>query len=58
MDRRTSLWVLVVFFGGSLLFASLRRLTDGEPTAVVVAAQLAGLAVLIAVVALLAKRLR
>ena len=58
MDRSTALWVLVVFFGCSIVFATLRRVTEGEPTAVVVGAQAAGLVAVILVVSVLAKKLQ
>ena len=58
MDRTTALWALVVFFGASVVFAGINRLTDGEPALVVAGAQLAGLAAVILVVWLLVKRQR
>ena len=58
MDRRTSMWVLTVFFGGTVVFAGLRRITDGEPAGVVIGAQLAGLVAVILVVSVLAKKLQ
>ncbi len=50
--------MLVVFLGGSVLFGMLRRLTEGEPTGVVVAVQLGALALVIAVVVVLVRRMR
>jgi len=50
--------VLVVFLGGSVLFGLLRRLTEDESTAVVVAVQLGALALVIAVVIVLVRRMR
>ena len=50
--------MLVVFFGGTVLFGGLRRLTDGEPMGVVIAVQLGALALVIAVVVLVVRRLR
>jgi uncharacterized membrane protein YhaH (DUF805 family) len=58
LNQSSLLWVLVVFFGGSVLFGGLRRLTEGEPTGVVVAVQLAALALVVAAIALLVRRLR
>ena len=58
MDRRTTMWVLVVFFGGTVLFGGLRRLTEGEPTAVVVGVQVGALVAVFLAVAVLARRLR
>ena len=50
--------MLVVFLGGSVLFGLLRRLTEGESTGVVVAVQLGALALVIAVVVVLVRRMR
>jgi len=58
LNVNTALWVLVAFFGGSVLFGGLRRLTEDESTGVVVAVQLGALALVIAVVVLLVRRLR
>ena len=58
MNQNTVLWVLVVFFGGTVLFGGLRRLTEDEPTGVVVAVQLGALALVIALVVVLVRRLR
>lgn len=58
MNTTTALWVLVVFFGGSVVFGGLRRLTEDESTGVVVGVQLGALAVIVAVVVLVARRLR
>ena len=52
------LWVLVAFFGGSVLFGALRRLTEDESTGVVVAVQLGALALVITAVVLVVRRLR
>ncbi len=58
MNQNTVLWVLVVFFGGSVVFGGLRRLTEDEPTGVVVAVQLGALALIVTVVVLVVRRLR
>jgi hypothetical protein len=50
VDRNTFLWTLVLFFGASLLFASLRRATEGESTALVLGVQVGALALLVAAV--------
>jgi hypothetical protein len=50
--------VLVVFFGGTVLFGGLRRLTEDEPAGVVVAVQLGALALVIGVVVIVVRRLR
>ena len=48
MNRDTVLWTLVLFFGGSVLFGGLRRLTEDESTGVVIAVQVGALALVIA----------
>ena len=58
MSRTAALWVLVVFFGTSIVFAGLRRLTEGEPTGVIVAVQLVALVVIVAAVVVVVRRLR
>ncbi len=58
MSANSVLWVLVAFFGASLLFGGLRRLTEDESTGVVVAVQLGALALVIAVLVLVVRRLR
>ena len=58
MNQNTVLWVLVVFFGGTVLFGGLRRLTEDEPTGVVVAVQLGALALVIGARRLVVRRLR
>ena len=58
MNQNTVLWVLVVFFGGSVVFGGLRRLTEDEPAGVVIAVQLGALALIVAVLVLVVRRLR
>jgi hypothetical protein len=58
LNQSSLLWVLVVFFGGTVLFGGLRRLTEDEPAGVVIAVQLGALALVIAVVVLVVRRLR
>ena len=58
MSQNTVLWVLVVFFGGSVVFGALRRLTEDEPLGVVIAVQLGALALVIVAVVLVVRRLR
>ena len=58
MDRNTVLWMLVLFFGASILFGSLRRATEDSSTGVTVAVQLGALALLIAAIVLVVRRLR
>jgi uncharacterized membrane protein YhaH (DUF805 family) len=58
LNTKAVLWVLVVFFGGSVVFGGLRRLTEDESTGVVVAVQLGALALVVAVLVILVRRLR
>jgi hypothetical protein len=50
--------VLVAFFGGSVIFGGLRRLTEDEPAGVVITVQLGALALVVAVVVVLVRRHR
>ena len=56
MDRNTVLWTLVLFFGASLMFATIRDATRGEGIGIALAAQLAAGLLLIAVIVLYVKR--
>ncbi|MDQ3741929.1 MAG: hypothetical protein M3389_13400 [Actinomycetota bacterium] len=47
MDRTTLLWTLVVFFGASIVFRAIRRLTEDEPLGVSLLLAVAALAVMI-----------
>ena len=58
MDRNTVLWTLTAFFGASILFAALRRLTEGESTAVTLGVQLLALAAVVAGIVFLVRRRR
>ena len=58
MDRTTILWTLVAFFGASLVFGLLRRLTEDSSAGLAIAVQLGALAAVIAAVVLLARRFR
>lgn len=58
MNQSTVLWVLAVFFGGSVLFGGLRRLTADESTGVVIAVQLGALVLAVALIMLVVRRLR
>ena len=57
--RRDSplLWTLIVFIGGSLVFGALRKATEDSSTAVTVAVQFGALAVIIALLVLITRRL-
>jgi hypothetical protein len=57
VDRNTLLWTLVVFFGASLMFATIRDATRGEGIGLALAAQLAaGLLLVAAIVLYMRKR--
>ncbi|HEY6778411.1 MAG TPA: hypothetical protein VI122_18030 [Thermoleophilaceae bacterium] len=56
MDRNTLLWTLVLFFGASLMFATIRDATRGEGIGVALAAQLAAGLLLVAVIVLYMRR--
>ncbi len=58
MDRTTVLWALVLFFGASVAFGGLRRLTEGESTAVTLGVQVGALVVIVGAVVLVARRRR
>ncbi len=58
MDRNTILWTLVAFFGASLVFGLLRRLTEDSSAGVAIAVQLGALAAIVGVVVLIVRRFR
>jgi uncharacterized membrane protein HdeD (DUF308 family) len=58
VNRSAALWVLVVFFGASVVFNGLRRLTEDEPAGVVIGVQLGALALVVGVVMLVVRRRR
>jgi len=59
VDRTSLLWTLVVFFGASILFSTIRRATEDESTGVQLLAQLgAGLLVVAAIVVIVKRRER
>ena len=58
MNQNTFLWVLVLFFGGTVLFGGLRRLTDDEPAGIVILVQFGALALVIGAIVLVVRRLR
>ena len=57
--RRDSplLWTLIVFIGGSLVFGALRKATEDSSTTVTVLVQFGALAVVIALLVLITRRL-
>jgi hypothetical protein len=57
VDRNSLLWTLVVFFGASILFSTIRRATEDESAGVQLLAQLgAGLLVVGAIVVIVKRR--
>ncbi len=58
MNRNTALWTLVLFFGASLMFATIRDATRDEGAGTALAAQLAAGALLVLVIVLWVKRRR
>jgi hypothetical protein len=58
VDRNTVLWTLVLFFGASLMFATIRDATRGEGIGVALAAQLAAGLLLITAIVLYMRRRR
>ena len=52
------LWTVIVFLAGSVLFGTLRRATEDSSTAVTVLVQFGALAVVIAALVLIMRRLR
>jgi hypothetical protein len=45
-------WAIAVFFGCSIMFAAIRRLTDDSPAGIALGAQVAAMAVVIAAIVL------
>jgi hypothetical protein len=58
VDRDTVLWTLVLFFGASLMFATIRDATRGEGIGVALVAQVAAGLLLIAGIVLYVRRKR
>jgi hypothetical protein len=58
VDRNTVLWTLVLFFGASLMFATIRDATRDEGVGTALAAQLVAGALLVLVIVLWVKRRR
>ena len=58
MDRDTVLWTLVLFFGASLMFATIRDATRGEGIGVALVAQLAAGLLLVAGIVIYVRRKR
>jgi hypothetical protein len=58
VDRNTVLWAMVVFFGASLMFATIREAADDEGAGVSLAAQLGAGLLLVGVIVLVLRRRR
>jgi ABC-type arginine transport system permease subunit len=58
MDRNTLLWVMVVFFGASLMFSTIRNASEDEGIGIVLIAQLVAGGLLVVVIALFLRRRR
>ncbi len=55
MPRQTLLWTIVLFFGASLAFGGLNDLTEGEPLALRLGAQVVLLGVLVGAIVLIVR---
>ena len=55
MKATAAAWAIAVFFGCSIAFAALRRLTQHQSTAVTVIVQIAALAAIVAAVVLVVR---
>jgi hypothetical protein len=58
MQRNTLMWTLVLFFGASLMFATIRDAARDEGVGVALAAQVVAGLLLVAVVVLFVRRRR
>ncbi len=58
MDRNTTLWALVLFFGASIVFSAIRRATDDQSTGVTLGLEALALAVIVAGVVIVVRRRR
>jgi hypothetical protein len=58
VDRNVLLWSLVLFFGASIVFASIRNATEGESVLLTLGLEVVALAVIVAGVVLVVRRRR
>jgi threonine/homoserine efflux transporter RhtA len=58
VDRNTALWTIVVFFGASLMFSTIRDASDEDGVGVALAAQLGAGLLLVAFIVLVIRRRR
>jgi ABC-type arginine transport system permease subunit len=56
VDRQTLLWVLVVFFGASIVFRAIRRATEDEPIGITLLVGFAALVVIIGAISFVVRR--
>jgi len=56
MNANTLAWTIALFFGCSIAFAGIRRLTEDQGAGVTLLAQVAALVVIIAAVVLIVRR--
>ena len=58
MDRNALLWTLVVFFGASVMFGTIRNATEGESAGVQLGIQLAAGLILVGAIVVFVRRRR
>jgi threonine/homoserine efflux transporter RhtA len=58
VDRNTALWTIVVFFGASLMFSTIRDASDEDGIGMSLAAQVAAGLLLVAFIVLVVRRRR
>jgi hypothetical protein len=56
VDRGTALWTLVLFFGASLMFATIKNATEDESAGVALGAQLLAGLLLVGAIVLFVRR--
>lgn len=56
MNTNTFSWTVAIFFGCSIAFAAIRRLTEDSGRGVTLVAQVAAMAVIIAVIVFVVRR--
>jgi threonine/homoserine efflux transporter RhtA len=58
VDRNTLLWAMVVFFGASLMFSTIRDASDEDGVGITLAAQVVAGLLLVAFIVLIVRRRR
>ena len=56
VDRRTALWTLVLFFGASVMFSTIKNVTEDQSAGVALGAQVAAGLLLVGVIILFVRR--